>query len=205
LGHIVAAKKYKLKIKEIGIGVYSIFPVLYVDLNNIWSLSKEQRVIINLGGIYFQSIFGILLIILFNIFNYEIFLDLFLLNFTVLIINSIPVFKFDGYWLVSDLFEILNLSKKSNETIKSILSLDYRSLKKRTTFVLIYSISRLLFYSYISFILFKTFYYLYANFSIDLILTIIKSAYFTTLILLLTLKFTLNYGKRFFKKEKRII
>ena len=202
LGHIVAAKKYKLIIKEIGIGVYSIFPVLYVDLNNIWSLPKEKRVIINLGGIYFQSIFGLVLILFFRIWNYELFLDLFLLNFSILIINLIPILKFDGYWLVSDSFEILNLSRKSNEVVKSILNLKFSRLKGERTFLFVYSICRILFYVYVSYLLIKITTHLYVNFSIDLILDIMKSAYFSTLTLLLTLKYILKYGKQFFKKEK---
>jgi putative peptide zinc metalloprotease protein len=205
LGHIVAAKKHKLKIKEIGIGISFIFPVLYVDLNNIWILPKEKRTLINLGGIYFQLLFSLILIMLFEIFSFKVFVDLFSLNFSIILINMIPIFKFDGYWLLSDATGILNLSNKSNKSIKSFSTFNFKDLKKEKPLVLIYSMCRLLFYSYLFYLLIKMTKYLYFNLSIELIKNILTSRYFIIIISLLTLKFLLNYGKRIFKKEDGVI
>ena len=36
---------------------YITFPVFYTDVTDVWCLTRRQRVIVNLGGVYFQLIF----------------------------------------------------------------------------------------------------------------------------------------------------
>lgn len=54
LGHIVAAYRYKIQPKDVGMGLYMMRPVLFVDLSDTWRLPRRQRVVIDLGGIYFE-------------------------------------------------------------------------------------------------------------------------------------------------------
>jgi|TARA_B110000967_G_scaffold93239_1_gene95824 putative peptide zinc metalloprotease protein len=204
LGHIIAAKSLKLKIPEIGVGIFFIFPVLYVDLNNIWILSKEKRVIINLGGVYFQSLLGIIFILLFELFNYEIFRTLFSINFFIIIINLIPIFKLDGYWLISDLSSVLNLDKRSNELLKSIFTLKIKEFKKYSFFVFSYTLCKLVFYVFLVFIMITPITYFFLNFSVELVTQIVTSPYFITIASLITLKYILYYGKRIFNTKKQI-
>lgn len=76
-----------------------------------------QRVTIDLAGIYFQLIFLIPFIILDwtspnIIFQYLIFS----INISFLF-DLNPFFKFDGYWLFSDLAGIPNLGRRTRETV----------------------------------------------------------------------------------------
>ena len=58
LGHITACQKYNIKSKGIGIGLYlGILPVAYADVSGIWLLKKQERIIVNLSGIYLELIF----------------------------------------------------------------------------------------------------------------------------------------------------
>ncbi|PVV61183.1 hypothetical protein DD829_03175, partial [Chryseobacterium sp. HMWF035] len=61
LGHVTATQFFKQKTYSIGFGLYLIFPVFYADVTNIWALSKYKRIVVNLAGIFFQSILGVLL------------------------------------------------------------------------------------------------------------------------------------------------
>lgn len=119
-GHIISAKYHITKVKEIGIGIYRIIPVLYVNLDEIWKLDRNKRILINLSGIYFQSIIGVVLVALFLTFNLSVFGYLFNINYAVLILNLNPFFQFDGYWVLTDLIKSQNLNQVSNSFLKNI-------------------------------------------------------------------------------------
>ncbi|MDC9722293.1 MAG: M50 family metallopeptidase [Urechidicola sp.] len=124
LGHSIASKKYGVITNEIGFGFYSIFPVFYIDLGEVWRLSTTKRIIINLSGIFSQLLIGALLFTI-NTFindNYLI-TNLIYINFIILLLNFNPFLKFDGYWVVSDLLKQRNLMNKSNELLKGLFSL----------------------------------------------------------------------------------
>lgn len=124
MGHSITSKKYGVITNEIGFGFYSIFPVFYIDLGEVWRLSEDKRIIINLSGIFAQLLIGSLLFTI-NIFindNYLI-TNLLYINFIILLLNFNPFLKFDGYWVVSDLLKQRNLMNKSNELLKGLFSL----------------------------------------------------------------------------------
>lgn len=128
LGHAAATAKYKIAPKEIGFGFYLIFPVLYTDVSKIWVLNKYRRLVVNLGGIYFQLIVGTILWILYQwassnaptLIGYI--QAVFLTNSILIIYSMNPFMRNDGYWIYSDLFEIENLSKTAFTYPKKIYS-----------------------------------------------------------------------------------
>lgn len=71
--------------------------VFYADVSNVWYLSRDKRIVVNLGGVYFQMILLIPLYIAYYITHSDLLAYLLLsfnLNFIV-VLN--PFFKFDGY------------------------------------------------------------------------------------------------------------
>jgi len=122
IGHAVAAIAKDITPKKIGFGIYFIFPALYTDLTDIWRLNSKDRIIINLGGIYFQLLINSFLIFwLFQlptntVLSYFLY-KIILLNIIISIYNVNPFFKFDGYWIYSDFFDIPNLRQRSNKLI----------------------------------------------------------------------------------------
>lgn len=124
VGHSISSKKYGVITNEIGFGFYSFFPVFYIDLGEVWRLSTKKRIIINLSGVFSQSLIGtILFIISFYFKNNYIITNLIHINFIVLIFNFNPFLKFDGYWVISDLFKENNLMNKSNKVLKDLVIL----------------------------------------------------------------------------------
>lgn len=160
LGHSSASLYHKVNPNEIGFGFYFIFPVLYSNVSKIWILEKEKRIIVNLGGIYFQLIFNAILILLFylieNLEFQKIILVVIRVNVFILLYSLIPFIRNDGYWIVSDFLEIPNLNKKSNaffvNLIKRILN---KPVSKKTIirnsykWVVVYSILNHLFLFFI--------------------------------------------------------
>lgn len=118
LGHASACKFYDVKPGGIGLGVYINMVVFYADVSNIWQLSRKERIVVNLGGIYFQSL---LLIPCYFLFFYT---QDYLLGYLILCTNLNflfvlnPFFKFDGYWIMSDVLGVPNLRQRSMELVR---------------------------------------------------------------------------------------
>ena len=114
-GHASACCYYNLPPGAIGVCVYLNMLVFYADVSNVWHLSRNKRIVVNLGGVYFQMILLIPIYIAYYITKSDLFAYLLLsfnLNF-ILVLN--PFFKFDGYWILSDILGVPNLRKKGFE------------------------------------------------------------------------------------------
>ncbi|MDD2277891.1 MAG: M50 family metallopeptidase [Candidatus Margulisbacteria bacterium] len=149
IGHSAIAKQYNIKTGKVGLGIYLFIPVFYINLNEIWRLKKEKRVLINLGGIYFQFISSIILITLYIISKSDIIGSLIKVNFIIAMINFNPFIKFDGYWVLADLINDKDLYSHSNKAIKSWLRLKFHQYSNIVTY---YSIGRIAFWIYVIYI-----------------------------------------------------
>lgn len=135
LGHASACQYFGLEHGNIGFALYMNFPVFYTDVSNIWKLSRSKRCIVNISGVYFQILLLIPLLIGYFHTNNA------LLNFIIvttnlnLFITLNPFFKFDGYWMMTDILGIANLRKKGNEAIKYLLRRLFRKPVNRTPYL----------------------------------------------------------------------
>jgi hypothetical protein len=122
LGHAAATYRNKVMPKDIGFGFYIVYPIFFTDVSDIWKLSNKQRNIVNLGGIYFQMIANIVLIALYYISPaFWITPTLVLFNTGVAFISLNPFFRYDGYWIYSDFFNLPNLREQANLFFKAFL------------------------------------------------------------------------------------
>ncbi len=118
LGHASALVGYGCKQTEIGFGIYFYYPVLYTDVSEAWKLSRHQRAMIDMGGVYFQSVFQLLLLALFFITSSPVPIYFFIFTDLIMFRTMNPFLRMDGYWLVADLFGIFNLRQQSTKLIK---------------------------------------------------------------------------------------
>jgi len=118
MGHASALVNYGCKQTEIGFGIYLYYPVLYTDVSEAWKLSRHRRAMIDVAGIYFQSVFQALLLGLFFMNGSSIPLYFFLFTDLIMFRTMNPFLRMDGYWLVADLFGIYNLRQQSMRLIK---------------------------------------------------------------------------------------
>ena len=152
LGHSAASYSFKIKPKEIGFGFYIFFPVLYSNVTRIWKLDKNQRVIVNIGGVYFQGIinvFFLAFVVLNRDYNHITYLILLIIkmNLFMMAYSLFPFVRNDGYWIVSDYTNILNLNKKSYSYIFDLI----KKKEKLNYYLLSYSIGQYLFILYLSY------------------------------------------------------
>ncbi|MAO66718.1 MAG: hypothetical protein CL666_17125 [Balneola sp.] len=121
LGHASACRYYGITHGHIGVGLYLHFPVFYADVSNIWKLKRGQRVVVDLAGIYFQLVFLLPVILAWSITgDAKLKYVVFAINLSFLF-DLNPFFRFDGYWVVTDLLGIANLRQRTNEAISYIM------------------------------------------------------------------------------------
>ncbi|TXF88465.1 site-2 protease family protein [Neolewinella aurantiaca] len=119
IGHTAAANCFGIKAKEIGFGFYFIFPVFFTDVTKIYALPKRKRIVVNLGGIYFQLIVNTILIVAWALLPWsanlaKVTLSLLVSTNTFVLLYSLnPFFRNDGYWIYSDLFNVKNMLIRS--------------------------------------------------------------------------------------------
>lgn len=159
-GHASALVSYGCKQTEIGFGMYLYFPVLYTDVSEAWKLSRQQRATIDVAGVYFQSVFQLLLLGLFFINGSRVPIYFFLFTDLIMFRTMNPFLRMDGYWFVADLFGIFNLREQSTKLMRyQLLKLfgvnreehaPLRNLKPRARVALaVYSVLSTVFFFYL--------------------------------------------------------
>jgi putative peptide zinc metalloprotease protein len=119
-GHASAAHHYGAKHGGIGGGFYLFMPVYYADVTDIWKLSKKQRIIVNLAGMYFELVYVIFLIFIGFILNLQLLIILACI-FSMSILHSLnPFVRSDGYWVLSDAIEKPNMMSHGLLKIKQL-------------------------------------------------------------------------------------
>lgn len=148
VGHIAACAKYKLKPGGIGFGFYFILPVMYAEITNIWMGSKEQRIIANLGGIFAEALYAVILSIIYLIFHSPVclFASLSISIFVLWEFN--PFVRFDGYWLLSDLTNMPNLLLKSKQVFAQVMRRTFLSAWQKNSFKINASRRKILLFAY---------------------------------------------------------
>jgi len=104
--------RYGAKAGEIGGTIYLIFPAFYSDVSAAWGLLRWQRVIVDLGGIFFQLVVAALYVVAYKLSGWEpVKVALVLITGSCLFMLN-PVFKSDGYWVVADAMGVTNLGQQ---------------------------------------------------------------------------------------------
>lgn len=171
IGHVCAAYKFSVPPQKITFGLYLFFPVFFVDLTHIYNDSKKIKIIINLGGVYFQAIANLFFIAIFilstnNLHTY-ILLKIITINSIIILFNLNPFFKFDGYWILSDLLNIQNLRKQVKITLNRLIkekgiTKEHLNESRRNIIIIVYLI---LYYLFILLISAKLIIFIQANIS----------------------------------------
>jgi putative peptide zinc metalloprotease protein len=155
LGHASASYYYRIPPKEIGFGFYFIFPVFFSNVTSIWQLSSGKRNVVNFGGIYFQLIVNIVLIVLYYLnFARPVIFTLIITNNASMIGSANPFFRFDGYWIFSDSFNLPNLKYKVRKLFTTLIvtqqsRLEY--LRQQSKSLIMYAFLNLAFWIFVYF------------------------------------------------------
>lgn len=214
-GHSTALKFNKAPVGNIGVGIYLIFPVFYANVTSAWILARAKRVMVDIGGIYFQSLIALLTYIIAMLVHSELLMTCVIISIMQIVSNLNPFIRMDGYWILSDSLGVTNIN---NEILNQYRVLFYNiihkekkpmSLKRtQRVFIYIYSILLLIFLIYFLFVMSVTLYNTYGiiksdfiNFSsmsvvsVDIIIKYVFSRLNTIIILLFSLRLIFSLVK----------
>jgi putative peptide zinc metalloprotease protein len=122
LGHATACTRFGCPHGEVGWGVYLYLPMLYTDVTRAWRLSPQQRSVVDLGGLYFQAIIIPPVAFWAWYSGSHIAQGVVWINVYMMLHALNPMFKMDGYWLLTDLSGLTNLHRRAGAALKAGLS-----------------------------------------------------------------------------------
>lgn len=122
--HAYVAKSFGLNVPEMGIGLLVFFPCLYCNTTDAWQLAdRRQRAAIAAGGIMSEAVLAIFATYVWyfskpGMVNSLAFYLMAVSFVSTLLFNGNPLMKFDGYFVLIDLFDMPNLAGNSLKHIK---------------------------------------------------------------------------------------
>jgi putative peptide zinc metalloprotease protein len=122
LGHASACMRYGAKPSEIGFTLYLIWPAFYSDVSAAWQLKRWQRVIVDMGGVFFQLVVAAIYVIIYSFTLWSPLKLALLMIVGSCLLTLNPIFKFDGYWVVSDALGVTNLGQQPSRIIRFFLN-----------------------------------------------------------------------------------
>jgi len=120
LGHASACAHYGARPSGIGFTIYLLFPAFYSDVSAIWKLKRWQRVIVDLGGMYFQLVVGAGYAIAYALSGWEPLKVALVMIAGSCVFSLHPIFKCDGYWVVADALGVTNLSQQPFRLVRHL-------------------------------------------------------------------------------------
>lgn len=119
LGHAYTAKNYGIHIPVMGVALIILWPVMYTDASDVWKLeSRRKRFAISIAGISVELVIAGIATWGWLLSSPGIFQSIWFLLASVswvtsLFINLNPCMRFDGYYILSDLWGVDNLQNRS--------------------------------------------------------------------------------------------
>ena len=122
LGHGFFCRRFGGECHEMGIMLLVLVPCPYVDASSAWGFqSKWHRVLVGAGGMIFEVFVAALAAFvwlatreteLINQLAYNVML---IASVSTVLFNANPLLRYDGYYILSDWWEIPNLQRKASE------------------------------------------------------------------------------------------
>ncbi len=125
LGHGLVCRRYGGSIRETGI-IFAFFtPMAYVDASSSWSFrSRWQRIHTAVAGVYVELLLASVAVIVWTsseslLVRHVLQNVIVMASVSTLVFNVNPLMRFDGYFVLSDLLQIPNLSSQASEVVRS--------------------------------------------------------------------------------------
>jgi putative peptide zinc metalloprotease protein len=121
LGHISACVRYKARQGGIGVGLYWIWPAFFADVRGSWTLTNGQRAVVSAGGLYFQSMYLASMCAIGLVAPSATLAIAINVSVLLMVTTLNPIFKYDGYWIISDLFNVRNVHSGITAHLRALL------------------------------------------------------------------------------------
>lgn len=118
-GHAYMAKRAGCRVQSMGLAFMVMLPMFYTDVSDAWRVNdRRSRLLIGAGGVLAELILAVLALLAWSLLpDGPLRTAAFMLAsatwITTLVINLNPFMRFDGYFLLSDLWGVDNLQGRA--------------------------------------------------------------------------------------------
>lgn len=121
IGHASACRYSGARPGVMGVGVYLVWPAFYCDVTDAYRLSRGGRLRTDLGGVYFNGIVALLAGAAYFATGQEALLLVTFLQHTIVLQQLMPLLRFDGYYVLSDLTGVPDILSRIKPIFRSLV------------------------------------------------------------------------------------
>src|SRR5215203_3759285 len=121
IGHAAACRYGGGKPGGMGAGIYLVWPAFYTDVTDAYRLPRRDRLRTDLGGIYFNAVIAVATLAVWLATDVDVLLLLIALQLLQIVTNLSPVFRADGYHILSDATGVPDLYAHIGPTLRRLL------------------------------------------------------------------------------------
>jgi putative peptide zinc metalloprotease protein len=124
-GHGLTCKHFGGECHDMGMLLLVFTPCMYCDASDAWTMpNKWHRIAISAGGIYVELVIASLASLTWwntseGVIHSIALALMIICSINTFVVNSNPLLRFDGYYILSDLVEIPNLRQKAQQTLRA--------------------------------------------------------------------------------------
>ena len=119
-GHASACRYGGARPGVVGVGLYLVWPAFYCDVTEAYRLDRAGRLRTDLGGVYFNAIFALAAAAGYFATGQEAFLLVVFVQHTVVLQQLLPLLRFDGYYVLSDLTGVPDILSRIQPIFRSL-------------------------------------------------------------------------------------
>lgn len=127
-GHAFACRRFGGEVHEMGIMFLVFIPTPYVDASTAWAFpSRWARMFVGAAGMIVELFVAAIMAFVWmntnpnTLTNQLAYNTMLIASVSTVIFNANPLLRYDGYYMLSDFWEIPNLQRKSTEYITGLI------------------------------------------------------------------------------------
>ena len=120
-GHAAACRYGGARPGVIGMGIYVLWPAFFTNVTDSYRLGRAGRIRTDLGGVYFNAIFVLVLTGAYLGTGYAPLASAVVLIHLEIIQQLMPSLRLDGYFILADLIGVPDLFRRIGPTLRSLV------------------------------------------------------------------------------------
>ena len=121
IGHASACRHGGARPGVMGVGLYLVWPAFYCDVTESYRLNRAGRLRTDLGGVYFNGIFALLMGAAYAATGFEPLLLVAFAQHMIAFQQLLPLLRFDGYYVLSDLTGVPDILGRIKPIFRSLV------------------------------------------------------------------------------------
>ncbi|MBW3645948.1 MAG: hypothetical protein KY441_10650, partial [Actinobacteria bacterium] len=137
-GHAAACHAAGATPGAMGAGLYLVWPAFYTDVDDSYRLSRWGRLVVDLGGLYFNALVVVAVMAVWMVTRQDALLLVVATQLVLMLRQLTPVIRADGYHILADLTGVPDLFHHIGPTIAGLLPMNWgkpQPLRRRARWV----------------------------------------------------------------------